>query len=236
MVANLEQSKIELARIQKESAWREIARQVAHEIKNPLTPMKLTLQQMEHQLISNNLDNEIFKKAVKSVLAQIEILNEIASSFGTFARMPAPIMQRVELVKLIRECVNLYAESEHGTVIFETKLTQSFVMGDEQLLSRIFSNLILNGLQSGRGERVLVKVNLETKEGKVLISVKDNGAGIDSEMADKIFLPYFSTKKSGSGLGLAISKQGIEQSGGEIWFESKAGQGTTFFVRLSQID
>lgn len=198
--------------------------------------MKLTLQQMEYQLLANNLDNEKVKKALKSILVQIEILNEIASSFGTFARMPAPIMQRVELVKLIRECVNLYSESDLGSVAFETQLSQSYVMGDEQLLSRIFSNLILNGLQSGRGERVQVSVSLELTDNYVLVAVKDNGAGIDAEMADKIFLPYFSTKKSGSGLGLAISKQGVEQSGGEIWFESKPGAGTTFFIRMSRIN
>ncbi|MCU0367813.1 MAG: HAMP domain-containing histidine kinase [Cyclobacteriaceae bacterium] len=236
MVTNLEQSKIALARSQKESAWREIAKQVAHEIKNPLTPMKLTLQQMEYQLQNKNLDDEKVKKALNAMLMQIEILNEIATSFSTFARMPAPIMNRVELIKLLKDCTNLYADSEMGEVVFTSEFSELFVMGDEQLLSRIFSNLILNGLQSGTGHTVKVDISLKLNTENVIISIKDNGSGIDAEMAEKIFIPYFSTKKSGSGLGLAISKQGIEQSGGDIWFETSPVSGTTFYVKLPRVD
>ncbi|MBX2916545.1 MAG: hypothetical protein KF856_14845 [Cyclobacteriaceae bacterium] len=232
MVENLEQSKIELARSQKESAWREIARQVAHEIKNPLTPMKLTLQQMELWLAKNSLEKDRAKQSVATLLNQVEILNEIASSFSAFARMPAPILERLDLVALLTKTVNLYSTYEGGKVFFKNDLSQVFVNGDPQLLDRIFSNLILNALQAGVSPVVMVELKLTTE--KVLVLVQDNGAGISADLRDKIFAPYFTTKKSGSGLGLAIARQGIELSGGRIWFESKPGH-TIFYVELPQL-
>ncbi len=235
MVENLEQSKIELARSQKESAWREIAKQVAHEIKNPLTPMKLTLQQMEHSLLKGELNTAKTNQSIKTLLTQVDILNEIASSFSAFARMPAPILQRVDVITLLAKSVDLYANYEGGTVRIKNQEGPMFVMGDDQLLSRIFSNIILNALQSGEEKPVDVEINLQQKLQQVLINFSDNGRGIDQELKEKIFSPYFSTKKSGSGLGLAIARQGIEQSGGEIWFESVPGKGTTFFIRLALV-
>ena len=235
MVHNLEQSKLDLARSQKESAWREIAKQVAHEIKNPLTPMKLTLQQMEHQLMANKLDDEKARTSITTLLTQVDILNDIASSFSAFARMPAPILERVDLVPLISKSVNLYSDYQGGEVKFTAALRNAFVMSDGQLLSRIFSNIILNGLQSG-GNKVRVEVSLDQIEKNFLISIHDNGKGIEPEMIDKVFVPYFSTKHSGSGLGLAISKQGIEQSAGEIWFETTVESGTTFFIKLPRVE
>ena len=227
---------MELARSQKESAWREIAKQVAHEIKNPLTPMKLTLQQMEVAILRGELDKERTKQSIKTILTQVDILNEIASSFSAFARMPAPILQKIELVALIKKSTDLYANYEGGTVNFSDMGSPVFVMGDEQLLHRIFSNIILNALQSGVEHEVHVEIILKRLPNQVLISFRDDGIGIDQELKDKIFAPYFSTKKSGSGLGLAIAKQGIEQSGGEIWFESNQGGGTIFYIQLASIE
>jgi len=235
MVSNLEQSKNELARSQKESAWREIAKQVAHEIKNPLTPMKLTLQQMENQLKMHRLDDERARTSINTLLTQVDILNGIASSFSAFARMPAPILERIDMIPLLKKCVNLYSDYEGGEVVFNSMLNQAYVKGDEQLLNRIFSNIILNGLQAGHGEKVMVNVELIRQDSDYLIQIRDNGKGIEQEMIDKVFIPYFSTKQSGSGLGLAISKQGIEQSGGEIWLETKTGAGTTFCIKLPGI-
>jgi two-component system, NtrC family, nitrogen regulation sensor histidine kinase NtrY len=235
MVHNLEQSKVDLARSQKESAWREIAKQVAHEIKNPLTPMKLTLQQMEYQLMLHKLDDEKARKSINTLLTQVDILNEIASSFSAFARMPAPILTKMDLVGLLKKSVDLYSDYEGGTVVFTSSIDSATVLGDEQLFNRIFSNIILNGLQSGKIHEVRVTVNLVLENSVYLITIRDNGSGIPPEMSDRIFLPYFSTKQSGSGLGLAISKQGIEQSGGEIWFESKPENGTTFFIKFPVI-
>lgn len=234
MLENLDRSKIELERSQKETAWREIAKQVAHEIKNPLTPMKLTLQQMEVSLLKKELDSAKAQQSVKTLLTQVEILNEIASSFSSFARMPSPILQKIELTALLRKAIDLYSNYESGKVIYADWEGPIFIMGDEQLLSRIFSNIILNGLQSGEGI-VQVRVSLQIAVDSVLILFQDNGSGIDPELQTKIFAPYFSTKKSGSGLGLAIAKQGIEQSGGSIWFESGSDRGTTFYIRIPRV-
>lgn len=236
MVHNLEQSKNELARSQKESAWREIAKQVAHEIKNPLTPMKLTLQQMEYLLTMKRLDDEKARTSINTLLTQVDILNEIASSFSAFARMPAPILERIDLVALLKKSVNLYLDYDGGEVEFKSSFNTAFVMGDEQLFNRIFSNIILNGLQSGNGQQVSVHVNLRHVDNYYEISISDNGNGIAPEMINEVFIPYFSTKQSGSGLGLAISKQGIEQSGGEIWFDSAPGAGTTFYIKLPEVE
>jgi signal transduction histidine kinase len=170
MLNNLEKNKIELARSQKESAWREMAQQVAHEIKNPLTPMKLTLQQLEMLMRNGSFPKEKAEGAVKNLLVQLEILNEIATSFSSFARMPAPILSRLDIVKVIEKVVALYSN-----VRFLKSAQSMFVMGDDQLLSRIFSNLILNGLQSG--ENVSVEVQIRTEKENIVISFRDNGRG-----------------------------------------------------------
>jgi signal transduction histidine kinase len=236
MLSNLEKNKIELARSQKESAWREMAQQVAHEIKNPLTPMKLTLQQLEMLMHSGNFPKEKAESAVKNLLVQLEILNEIATSFSSFARMPAPILHRTNVMMLVEKAVAFYANHPSGRVVLKTSAGSFNVMGDDQLLSRIFSNLILNALQSGReGEMLIVEVSVSIDGGNVVVRFRDNGRGIDEALRDKVFMPHFTTKKSGSGLGLAISRQGIEQSGGAIWFETSAA-GTTFFVSLPAVN
>lgn len=232
MVANLERSKMELARTQKESAWREMAQQVAHEIKNPLTPMKLTLQQLESLVKNGSLPRERAEEALKNLLSHVEILNEIATSFSTFARMPAPLLETVNIVDVLFKATDLYRNHSSGKVQFKKPADSFFVMGDVQLMTRIFSNLILNGLQSGKdGREVTVDVSIGLRDDRVEIAFRDNGVGIDPALRDKVFLPHFTTKQSGSGLGLAISRQGIEQSGGNIWFESD-GSGTTFYISL----
>jgi len=242
MVANLEASKQALEKSQKESAWREIARQVAHEIKNPLTPIKLTLQQMEQWLkLDEVVNKERSANAVKNLLEQVDILNNIASSFGTFARMPTPVMTRINLETLLKGVVALYEKNMLGDVSFSSMGQAVWVSADEQLLTRVFSNLILNALQAGReGEAIHVDVELNIVEqikGKfAVVKVKDNGQGIPKEVRDRIFTPYFTTKKSGSGLGLAIVKQGVGQCGGVIDFKTVEGEGTVFEIELPVID
>ncbi|HEX8040133.1 MAG TPA: ATP-binding protein [Chryseosolibacter sp.] len=231
MLFKLSESKIELERTQREKAWREIAQQVAHEIKNPLTPMKLTLQQLERALKEGNGSVDKTRKAIATMLAQVDTLNEIASSFSGFAKMPEPVIVRLDLVALLKRVVDLH--SPGGEIAFKSHVKEAFAMGDEQLLSRTFSNLILNGLQSGNaGQRARVSVSLYREQDKFRIEFQDNGKGIGPEIADRIFLPHFSTKKSGSGLGLAISRQAIHQMNGAIYFQTRLNKGTTFIVEL----
>ncbi len=231
MLFNLSESKIELEQTQREKAWREIAQQVAHEIKNPLTPMKLTLQQLERALKEGNGSVEKTRKAILTLLSQVDTLNEIASSFSGFAKMPEPVIVRLDLVSLLKRVVDLHSPT--GEIAFKSSVKEAIVPGDEQLLSRTFSNLILNGLQSGDpGQHTKVSVSLHRQEDKFRIQFQDNGKGIDPEVADRIFLPHFSTKKSGSGLGLAISRQAIHQMNGSIHFHTRLNKGTTFTIEL----
>lgn len=234
MLQNLENSKAELARTQKESAWREMAQQVAHEIKNPLTPMKLTLQRME---LSADIDAQQKKRAIKTLLQQVEILDGIASSFSSFAKMPVPTFNQINLVQTIAKAIALYAQGASGKVLFTLSAGDWWVMGDEQLLMRIFSNLIINGLQANPDDSAAkVVVSMNAGNQRAIVSFADNGVGISEEVMDKIFIPSFSTKKSGSGLGLAIAKQGIEHMNGKIWFETKARIGSTFYIELPLIN
>jgi two-component system, NtrC family, nitrogen regulation sensor histidine kinase NtrY len=234
MLSTLSENKSQLERSQREMAWREIAQQVAHEIKNPLTPIKLTLQNLERLDANDPTRQERFKRAIETVLAQVDILNGVASSFSTFAKMPEPVLQPVELIGLIRKTIQLHQQSV--SIEFSTSLTEANAMADEQLLKRVLSNLILNASQSARKEiPVSISVTLERLVDIFRISVADNGTGIPDDVHEKIFMPHFSTKQAGSGLGLAIARQGIEQMGGKIYFKSQTGVGSVFYIELPQI-
>ena len=195
--------------------------------------MKLTLQQLQRSLHGATHTPEKTEKAVSSLLSQVETLNDIASSFSTFAKMPEPVIQRLELVSLVRRIVLLHSQS--GDLVFTTSVKEAFIRGDEQLLGRTFSNIILNAFQSAMpGRQQRLRIELEKRSSGYLLIFQDNGKGIEAHIAERIFLSHFSTKKSGSGLGLAIAKQAIEQMEGRIWFETAAGQGTTFFIELPE--
>lgn len=239
MLIKLEESKIALARSEKETAWREIAKQVAHEIKNPLTPMKLTLQHLRRLIHEKDPELTLtVDKRVNSLLHQIDTLSDIATSFSAFAQMPVPETERFEITSTLRKTVSLYNNQENGTVDADLEDGTYYVLGDEQWLGRTFSNLIINGFQAVPGDRD-PKVELalrKTGPQKICIEVKDNGEGIPEEIREKIFIPNFSTKYAGSGIGLAVAKRGIEHAGGKIWFETEVGKGTSFFVELPLLD
>lgn len=237
MLVNLEKSKKALAMSEKESAWREMAQQVAHEIKNPLTPMKLKLQHLK-RVLSAGKENlgEDYNKPIDSLLNQVETLSDIATSFSSFARMPVPLSERLDLADVLRKTVRLFSE-EDAIIQYNIPKNPVWVEGDKNLLSRIFNNLILNAIQAvPEGTRVQLEVELELTNSKARISVRDNGQGIAEDIKEKIFIPKFSTKEKGSGIGLAIAKRGVEHAGGSIWFESEEGRGTTFFLEFPLMD
>ena len=235
MLFKLEASKKDLADSEKESAWREMAKQVAHEIKNPLTPMKLTLQHLLRLQAEGNLqDPQKLKKPLETLIHQVDTLSDIANSFSNFAKMPQPKKELMDFKEVVLGTLELFKNRENGKIIFgdltahEEKLT---VMGDKQLFGRIIGNLIINGFQaSDQLKRALIHVFLRMIDGQVVLEVRDNGKGIPQELKDKIFIPNFSTKSEGSGLGLAIAKRGVETEGGKIWFETDEGKGTSFFL------
>nr|MCU0353461.1 HAMP domain-containing histidine kinase [Cytophagales bacterium] len=238
MVRNLEESKQALARGEKESAWREMAQQVAHEIKNPLTPMKLTLQHLQRTLMSQSPDTvDRAGRSIATLIEQVDTLSDIATSFSAFAKMPIPKEERFDVAEVLRQTTNLYGTDP--TVRLETDIAEKScpVKGDAQLMSRIFTNLIINGIQSvPEGRQPHIGVSLHRQNGHVIVTVADNGTGIPDTIRSKVFLPHFSTKMSGSGIGLAVAKRGVEHAGGQIWFETVAGEGTTFYVQLPVVN
>ncbi|HNC32049.1 MAG TPA: HAMP domain-containing sensor histidine kinase, partial [Cyclobacteriaceae bacterium] len=169
-------------------------------------------------------------RAVLSLLSQVNSLDELASSFSSFAKMPEPVMKPIELVSLVNRVINLHAnESE---IMLRSEVTEAPVLADEQLLGRILSNIILNGIQAvPKGRQAKIVVTITHRSPYFSIAISDNGSGIDPELKDKVFLPHFTTKKTGSGLGLAIARQGIEQMGGRISFSTSV-EGTTFQINL----
>jgi two-component system nitrogen regulation sensor histidine kinase NtrY len=240
MLFKLEASKKDLADSEKESAWREMAKQVAHEIKNPLTPMKLTLQHLLRLQAEGNLqDPEKLKKPLETLIHQVDTLSDIANSFSNFAKMPQPKKELMDFKEVVLGTLELFKNRENGKIIFGDLITEEenlTVLGDKQLFGRIIGNLIINGFQaSDQVKKALIHVFLRMIDGQVVLEVRDNGKGIPRELKDKIFIPNFSTKSEGSGLGLAIAKRGVETEGGKIWFETEEGKGTSFFLAFDVV-
>ncbi len=237
MVSKLDESAAALAKSEREGAWREMARQVAHEIKNPLTPMKLSLQYLQKSIASKSPNiEELTAHVAKTLVEQIEHLNQIAGEFSQFANIGNPKNEIFELNQVIRQVIQLHTVDEHIHIDMNLSANPVMVNADRTQINRLFTNLILNAMQAIPFER-MVKIHVdETIMGNhVLITVKDNGNGIDKSLQSKIFTPNFTTKTSGTGLGLAMSKGIVEQARGRIWFETEAGVGTSFFVELPVI-
>lgn len=241
MLVKLEASKEALSRSQKESAWREVAQQVAHEIKNPLTPMKLTLQKLERVVHQENSDEASdMVRIVKNLIKQLQILNDIVTSFSEFAKMPIPKNERMDLTEVLNEIKIHFA----GDDVIDLKLVlhaeKVFIKADHKLINRILSNIVLNAGQSKKDNQTNVNVEISTEQIKdqasIQIKVKDNGSGIPPDIVERVFIPRFSTKKEGSGIGLAVAKHGIEHAGGTIWFDTEWGKGTTFYLQLPEIE
>lgn len=236
MIKKLDESKMALSQSEKQTAWREMAKQVAHEIKNPLTPMKLSIQQLQRTLpMDDPKSRDRIQRALNSLTEQIDNISEIANSFSEFAKMPVPRNERFDLVPAVQKTVDLYSQNNNIKIDFESKDPEIFVIGDRMLLNRVITNLILNGIQSVppiRQPEIKVKVYKNADENFGMIEVKDNGSGIAENISKKVFIPNFSTKVGGSGLGLAMAKRGIEHAGGNIWFETMEDEGTTFFIDL----
>lgn len=236
MLFKLETSKKILASTEKESAWREMAKQVAHEIKNPLTPMKLTLQHLLRLESEGKLDDlSKLRKSLGTIIHQVDALSGIASSFSTFAKMPLPKNEIMDFKIVLNQVLELFKNNEQIALSFrdDSYSDKIFILGDDQLFGRVISNLIINGIQSvDLNQKPIIHIWLWKNEEAVFVEISDNGRGIPADLKEKIFSPNFSTKSQGSGLGLAIAKSGVETAGGKIWFESEEGKGTTFFLKF----
>ncbi|MDP4268146.1 MAG: HAMP domain-containing sensor histidine kinase, partial [Bacteroidota bacterium] len=227
-----------LAKSERESAWREMARQVAHEIKNPLTPMKLGIQYIQK---ASNEDDPLLKERIekftKTMISQIDSLSSIASAFSDFANMPKSINELIELNNFINSVIDLHKDNESFDLTYSSDINSScMIYADKKQLLRVFNNLINNSIQAFKDYvRGNIQIKLYSDDKFYYISFKDNGCGIDDSFKSKIFSPNFTTKNGGMGLGLAMCKSIINSFEGDISFVSTKDIGTTFFIKLPKI-
>jgi len=234
MVAQLGESASALAKSEREGAWREMARQVAHEIKNPLTPMKLSIQYLQKANNSGAPNvKELTSNVAKTLVEQIDHLSKIASDFSQFAHIGNPVNEVVDLHELLSTLTSLYETMENVMFKWVPVHGKILVYADKTQMNRLFTNLLQNALEACHDqETCTISIFEELKENHILIRISDNGEGIPEQMRSKIFIPNFTTKSSGTGLGLAMCKTIVEQAKGRIWFETQEDAGTTFFVEL----
>jgi two-component system, NtrC family, nitrogen regulation sensor histidine kinase NtrY len=234
MVFKLEASAARLAKSEREDAWREMARQVAHEIKNPLTPMKLSIQFLQKS-ITNGAENvqELTSSVTQTLVEQIDHLSKIAADFSQFANIGNTKATAILLHEQLEQVAGLFSAEDGAVITVSDNRKDTMIFADKTQVNRLFTNLVKNALQSyDDAPHKPVTLEITSAEDKyAVIQVSDQGPGIGEDVREKIFTPNFTTKTSGTGLGLAISKGITEQAGGEIWFETSE-QGTSFFVKL----
>ena len=228
LVDQVEVSAEQLANAERESAWQTMARQVAHEINNPLTPMKLSVQKMQLKHGSEGFD-EYFDKTTKMLIAEIDNLAHIAQSFSTFAKQPEVITSEVDIAEKLSNVVTLQrANDEQIPIRYVGADSGVMVYADNEQVAQVFVNIIRNALQASPTD-IIVMLNATYSDTEVQISISDNGSGIPEELQPRIFRPNFTTKSTGNGLGLAISKHIVDATGGHIDFTSSE-KGTTFYI------
>ncbi len=238
MLVNLEANKQALSSNEKQSAWRDMARQVAHEIKNPLTPMKLTLQQLQRTISRDDPDAlEKVGRAMESIIEQIDNIGYIAQSFSDIAKMPPPQNEVFEITSVLHGAYELYSSDQTITFVKEVARGPIFVSGDRKQFAASINNLIINARQSVPDSRPAeLSMRLYLHNEMVMVEISDNGSGIPQNIKSRVFLPNFTTRQDSSGLGLAMAKRIIEYAGGSIWFETHEGAGTTFFLSMPLVE
>ncbi|MEJ7766172.1 MAG: HAMP domain-containing sensor histidine kinase [Chitinophagaceae bacterium] len=237
MVVKLGDSALALAKSEREGAWREMARQVAHEIKNPLTPMKLSIQYLQKAIDNDSVNvKELSSNVARTLIEQIDHLSKIAADFSQFANIGNVRNEVFDLHDILYSLSSLYESMDNLQFKWKPLDQRILVRADKTQLNRLFTNLFQNAVEActSRG-KCLVIVTEEVYADKVIITVTDNGDGIPEPMQSKIFTPNFTTKSSGTGLGLAMSKTIVEQAKGNIWFKTIEGKGASFFVELPVI-
>ena len=229
MVEMLNDSVEKLSKSNKEQAWREMAKQVAHEIKNPLTPMRLSIQSFQRNFDQNDSKFESkLDEFSKTLIQQIDTMSTIASAFSNFAEMPAQQGEKINIVETTKLALKIFKENY---IVFSSEFKDLQVRIDRTQMVRIITNLIKNALEACELiKEPKVQVTIEKKKKEVLINVMDNGQGISKELKNKIFEPKFTTKTSGMGLGLGMVKNLVDSYNGRISMSSKINTGTTFSI------
>jgi signal transduction histidine kinase len=234
MLFQLEASADKLAQQERETAWREMAQQVAHEIKNPLTPMKLRLQHLQRSWQDNPEEFQTrLNDFVQSMTDQIDTLSHIAQEFSNFAKMPQSKNERLNLQEIVKSVLTTF-ENENQTISFYQNTRDSaFIFGDKSHVIRVLNNLITNAIQSIPTERTeKISLGVRVSKNHVTLKITDNGNGISPEISKRIFMPNFTTRSTGSGLGLAMVKSIVTQMNGKVAFRTQVDKGSSFFVIL----
>ena len=229
MVDMLDESVEKLSKSNKEQAWREMAKQVAHEIKNPLTPMKLSIQSFQRSFDVNdkNIHNKL-DEFIQTLVQQIDTMSSIASAFSNFAEMPAQLGEKINIVQTVKLALEIFKEKH---INFMSDYNDFQVSIDRTQIVRIITNLIKNAIEACDNiENPMIQVFIKKNKNNVLIEIQDNGIGISKELSKKIFEPNFTTKSSGMGLGLGMVKNLVNSYGGIITFKSKVNSGTSFII------
>ncbi len=234
LIVTVENSANMLAMNERDMAWREMARQVAHEIKNPLTPMKLRVQHLQNALKSRPDDAiELVERVSDTLIEQINNLSRIASEFSSFGKMPKANNEKVVLNDVVSSVHDLFRKREDISINMYTPLDEIYVFADRYHLNRILTNLIKNAIQAIPPQRKgRVDIRISKDHNNAVIAIKDNGTGIPADKRDKVFYPNFTTKNSGTGLGLAICSNLVDLFQGKIYFNTMEGEGTEFFVEI----
>jgi len=235
-IEELARSAGRLARSERESAWREMAKQIAHEINNPLTPMTLSVQHLKRAYDNKSERFDAYMENISnSLVEQIDTLSAIATEFSNFAKMPAPQNEKFDLIDKINNVVPLFAIDENRRA-FHTEfhgLERAMIFADKEQISRVFINLFKNAIQAmHRNRQAEIHIDVLKINHIIWVRIKDNGMGIPEEMQNKMFHPNFTTKSSGMGIGLSIVHNIIESAGGTINFKTRQGEGTTFIIGL----
>jgi nitrogen fixation/metabolism regulation signal transduction histidine kinase len=223
-----------LAKTERDSAWREMAKQVAHEIKNPLTPMKLSIQYLEKTYQDQpEKAGHLIPRISATLIEQINNLSQIAGEFSNFATMPQATNEKISLNEVVETIHDLFRKREDMDIQMNEPIDDLYVFADKNHLVRILNNLLKNAIQAiPDDKRGKIEIDLQRQGNEAVIRISDNGVGIPNDKKDKVFTPNFTTKSSGTGLGLAISANMIESFNGRIYFESEEGKGADFYVAI----
>jgi nitrogen fixation/metabolism regulation signal transduction histidine kinase len=234
MAADLQRQRGELERTNRLEAWAEMARQVAHEIKNPLTPIQLNAEHLRRVHADRGEPmGAVVQECVATILTQVKLLRQISSEFSSFASSPTAKQSEVDVIALVREVMDPYRQGLEGRIRLDVDLPETLphVSIDRTLVSRALVNIIENALHAMPGAGALT-VRAGQNGQAVHIRVSDTGVGMDAEAMARAFEPYFSTKAAGTGLGLPIAKRNVELSGGTISMSSERDKGTTVELTL----
>ncbi|MES2761143.1 MAG: ATP-binding protein [Bacteroidota bacterium] len=237
MLIKLEKSSELLAQSERESAWREMAKQVAHEIKNPLTPMKLNIQHLQRVVETNPDDiTDRVNKVSKMLIEQIDTLSHIATEFSNFAKLPTTNLETVNLFDVLQNVTDLFQQNTECEIVLNAT-DPLLIMADKEQCLRIFTNLLKNAEQSiPESRKGKIEVLAFVKDNQVTVKVKDNGCGIAAELQHRLFIPNFTTKTTGTGLGLAMVKNSVTSFKGIITFETDVNHGTTFILMFPVVN